>query len=143
MPNIRVRSPFGEMDLRNFFRGFFDEDNMGISQYMAEGSLAVDISEGVEGETIVRASLSGFKKEDVQVSVHNGVLDIKAENKFEEETKNEKFFRKERRYGSVTRRIALPGNPKSDDVIAELKDGVLTVKVPANGETGPKKIAVK
>lgn len=143
MPNIRVRSPFGEMDLRNFFRGFFDEDNMGISQYMAEGSLAVDISEGKEGETIVRASLPGFKKEDVQVSVHNGVLDIKAENRFEEETKDEKFYRKERRYGSVTRRIALPGNPKSDDVVAELKDGVLTVKVPANGETGPKKIAVK
>lgn len=142
MPNIRVRSPFAEMDLGNFFRGFFNDDETGLGQYMADGSLAVDISEGKEGETIVRASLPGFNKDDVQISVHNGVLDIKAENKFEEETKHEKFFRKERRYGSVTRRIALPGNPKGDEVTAELKDGILTVKIPANGETGPKKITV-
>ena len=142
MPNIRVRSPLGHMDVRNFLRGLFDDDEMGLGQYMAEGSLAVDVSEGAEGETIVRASLPGFKKEDVQVSVHNGVLDIKAESKFEEETKSEKFFRKERRFGSVTRRIALPGNPSGDDVTAELKDGILTVKVPASSEAGPKRISV-
>ncbi|MCB9895400.1 MAG: Hsp20/alpha crystallin family protein [Planctomycetes bacterium] len=143
MGQIRVRDPFGGLDLRNFFRGFLSDDEMNLGQWMQEGSLAVDISEGKEGETIVRASLPGFKKEDVQVSVHNGVLDIKAESKEETETKDEKFFRKERRYGSVSRRIALPGNPNGDDVIAELKDGVLTVKVPASGKNGPKKVAIK
>jgi HSP20 family protein len=144
MGQIRVRDPFGTLDLRNFFRGFFnDDEQMGLGQWMQEGSLAVDISEGKEGETIVRASLPGFKKDDVQVSVHNGVLDIKAESNEETETKEEKFFRKERRYGSVARRIALPGNPTGEDVLAELKDGVLTVKVPAGGKNGPKKIDIK
>lgn len=116
---------------------------MGLGELMQTGSLAVDISEGKEGETIVRASLPGFKKEDVQVSVHNGVLDIKAESREETETKDEKFFRKERRYGSLSRRIALPGNPSGEGVAAELKDGVLTVKVPGNGKSGPKKIDIK
>lgn len=143
MGQIRVRDPFGGLDLRNFFRGFFNEDEMGLGELMQTGSLAVDISVGKEGETIVRASLPGFKKEDVQVSVHNGVLDIKAESREETETKDEKFFCKERRYGSLTRRIALPGNPSGEAVAAELKDGVLTVKVPGNGKSGPKKIDIK
>ena len=143
MANIRVRDPFQGTGLRDFFRGFFDEDEMGIRPWLEEGALAVDISQGKEGETIVRASLPGFRKEDVNVSVHNGVLDIKAESKSEEETRDEKFYRKERRYGSLSRRIALPGNPSGEGVAAELKDGVLTVKVPGNGETGPKKIDVK
>jgi HSP20 family protein len=143
MGQIRVREPFGGLDLRNFFRGFFDDEQMGLGQWMNEGSLAVDISEGKEGETIVRASLPGFKRDDVQVSVHNGVLDIKAESKEETETQGEKFFRKERRYGSVSRRIALPGNPSGEDVVAELKDGVLTVKVPGNTKSGPKKVEIR
>ena len=143
MANIRVRSPFGGMDLRNFFRGFMDDDEGGLAPWMQEGALAVDISEGKEGETIVRASLPGFKKEDVHVSVHNGVLDIKAESNEESETKDEKFYRKERRYGSLSRRIALPGNPSGEDVAAELKDGVLTVKVPADVKAGPKRVEIK
>lgn len=143
MANLSMRSPFGNLDLRNFFRGVFDEADPSIAQFMQEGSLAVDISEGKEGETIVRASLPGFKKEDVQVSVHNGVLDIKAESREETETKEEKFYRKERRYGSLSRRIALPGNPSGEAIVAELKDGVLTVKVPADVKAGPKRVEVK
>lgn len=143
MANLRVRDPFQAMGLRDFFRGFFDEEEMGLRPFMEEGALAVDVSQGKEGETIVRASLPGFRKDDVQVSVNNGILDIKAESKHEEETKQERFYRKERRYGSLSRRIALPGNPSGDDVTAELRDGVLTVKVPGNGASGPKQIDVK
>ena len=140
MNNILLRSPLGNFDLRNFFRSAFENDD--VDQWLQQGALAVDISEGKEGETIVRASLPGFKKEDVHVSVHNGVLDIKAESTEETETKNEKFFRRERRFGSVARRIALPGNPGSEDVAADLKDGVLTVKVRPAAKDGPKKIAI-
>jgi len=138
MGQIRLRDPFTGLDVRNFFRGFFDEE-----QFVNEGALAVDISEGKEGETIVRASLPGFKREDVQVSVHAGVLDIKAESKHESETKGEKFYRQERSISSVSRRIALPGNPSADGVQAELKDGVLTVKVAASAKNGPKRVEIR
>jgi HSP20 family protein len=145
MGEIRVRDPFwgGFSNLPAVFQRFFEQDDWGLPTMSEGGLLAVDISEGKEGETIVRASLPGFRREDVQVSVQNGVLDIKAENRFDEETKGEKFYRRERRYGSVTRRIALPGNPTGEGVAAELKEGVLTVKVPANGGNGPKKIQVR
>jgi HSP20 family protein len=139
MREIKVFDPFN-VGFSNFFRNFFDDE--GLRPLMEEGSLAVDVSQGKEGETIVRANLPGFKKEDVQLSVHNGVLDIRAESKQEDEVKHEKFYRRERRVSSVTRRVALPGNPSGDDVQAELKDGVLTVKVPGSTKNGPKQIAV-
>jgi HSP20 family protein len=137
MGQILLRDPFAGLDLRNFFRGFLEDDAVN------EGNLAVDISEGAEGETIVRASLPGFKREDVQVSVHNGVLDIKAESREESETKDEKFFRRERRVNSLSRRIALPGNPGAEDVTAEMKDGVLKLKIAPSAKNGPRRVEIK
>lgn len=143
MGDLRIRDPFAFTGLRNLFRGFFDEPNFELAPHLEEGALAVDISEGKEGELVVRASLPGFKREDVQVSVHNGVLDIKAESREEKETKDEKFYRKERRWGAVSRRIALPGSPAEEGVTAELKDGVLTVRIPGSKGKGPRKVDVK
>lgn len=143
MSQMKLRDPFDFGGMRNLLRGFFDDAGFQLAPTLEEGALAVDISEGKEGETIVRASLPGFKKEDVKVSVHQGVLDIRAESKEEHETKDEKFYRKERRWGAVSRRIALPGNPAEDGVQAELKDGVLTVKVQPSKANQPRQIAVR
>jgi HSP20 family protein len=143
MGQIRLRDPFDFGGMRNLLRSFFEEPGFQLAPMLEEGALAVDVSEGKEGETIVRASLPGFKKEDVKVSVHQGVLDIRAESKEEHETKDEKFYRKERRWGAVSRRIALPGNPAEDGVSAELKDGVLTVKVQPSKANQPRQIAVR
>ncbi len=106
-----------------------------------EGTLAVDVSEDDQA-VIVRASLPGFKKEDVEVEVHDGVLSIKAEHAEEHEVKNEKFYRKERRWGSVSRRIALPGAVQDTDTKAELKDGVLVVRVPNSQKEKPRKVNI-
>jgi HSP20 family protein len=77
------------------------------------------------------------------VSVHNGVLDIKAESREESETKEEKFFRRERTVTSLSRRIALPGNPTADDVAAEMKDGVLKVKIAPSAKNVPRRVEIK
>lgn len=143
MNGLRLRDPFDIGGVRNLMRAFFNDPGLEIAPTLDEGALAVDISEGKEGETIVRASLPGFKKEDVTVSVHQGVLDIKAEQSEESETKEEKFYRKERRWGSLSRRIALPGNPAEDGVAAELKDGVLTVTVKPSKANQPRQIAIR
>lgn len=94
-----------------------------------EGSLAVDVSEDAE-HVIVRASLPGFRREDVQVEVDEGVLTISARREEEAEERSEKFYRKERREGSVSRRIALPTGVDEDGAAAELADGVLTLRLP-------------
>lgn len=94
-----------------------------------EGSLALDVSEDGE-HVIVRASLPGFKREDVQVELDEGVLTISARREEAHEEHGEKFYRKERREGSVSRRIAMPTAVDDERAAAELADGVLTLKLP-------------
>lgn len=107
-----------------------------------EGNLAVDVSES-NGDILVRANLPGYKKEDIDVQIHKGVLSISAEHTEEEESKNERFFRKERRYGCVTRRIALPGIIEESKVNADLKDGVLVLTIPQSEAAKPHKVMIQ
>jgi HSP20 family protein len=106
-----------------------------------EGTLPLDVAEG-DGELVVRASLPGFKKDDIDVQIHDGVLSIKAEHAEETETTEEHFYRKERHFGSVSRRIALPGVVAEAKANAELKDGVLVLRVPLADVVTPKRIQV-
>ncbi len=104
-------------------------------------TLAVDVSED-DTSVYVRASLPGFAKEDVSIEVHDSVLSIRAEHNEEREEKTEKFYRRERRFGSLSRSIALPSPVREGEASAELKDGVLTVRIPRVAEKSPKKIAI-
>jgi HSP20 family protein len=107
-----------------------------------EGSLAVDLSED-DKNIIVRASLPGFKRDDIDVEFHDGILNITATHTEEMEDTTEKFYRKERRLGSVSRRIALPtGAATKTGAKADLVDGVLTIRVPRTKEATPSKIKV-
>ncbi|HJP41521.1 MAG TPA: Hsp20/alpha crystallin family protein [Dehalococcoidia bacterium] len=108
-----------------------------------EGALGVDISETPD-ELIVRASLPGFKKDEVDVQLHQGVLAIKAEHGGEREGHdNERYHRRERFWGSVSRRIALPGLVHDADVTAEMRDGVLALRIPVPASAKPKKILIE
>ena len=120
---------------------FFAEGASGVSN-LEEGTLALDISED-ERNVYVRASLPGFKKEDVEISVHDGVLSIKAQHEQVVEDKKERFYRRERRVGSLSRRIALPGTVEENKTSAELINGVLTLTLPKIPKEEPRKIAIK
>jgi HSP20 family protein len=144
MFEIIRRDPFGRTairDLMNFIGNdpFFPAPSL---EAIDEGTLALDVSEG-EGEVIVRASLPGFRKDDIDVEIDNGVLTIKAEQSEEKESRDEKFYRRERRFGSVFRRVALPGVISEAGTKAELKEGVLTLHIPQAEEARPKRIAIK
>lgn len=109
---------------------------------LEEGTLPLDVSEK-DGELFVRASMPGFTREDIEVQIHEGVLTIKAERTEEKEDKDEKFFRRERRVGSVYRSVSLPGITDGAKTIAELKDGVLTLRIPQAEAAKPRKIQIK
>ncbi|MGE0135732.1 MAG: Hsp20/alpha crystallin family protein, partial [Dehalococcoidia bacterium] len=68
---------------------------------------------------------------------------IKAEHSEETETRNEKYYRRERRFGSVSRRIALPGIVHDAPVSAQLKDGVLTLSIEVPEKARPKQIEIQ
>jgi HSP20 family protein len=106
-----------------------------------EGTLAIDVSED-DSNVLVRASLPGFKKDDVQVEIHDGVLTIKAEHNEQKEETGERFYCRERRFGSLNRRVALPSAVVEDEAKADLSDGVLTLRLPKAREASSRKIAI-
>lgn len=94
-----------------------------------EWSPSANVSE-TDQEFVIRADLPAVKKEDIKVSVHEGVITIEGERKQREEEKTEKMHRVESFWGSFSRSFALPENANADAVRCETKDGLLTVRVP-------------
>jgi HSP20 family protein len=107
-----------------------------------EWSPSADISEN-DKEYLIRAELPGMKKEDVKVTVGDGVLTIQGERKQKKEDKNERFHRVEAHYGSFTRTFSLPDNIKADAISCETREGVLTVHIPKTEQKKPKEIAIQ
>ncbi len=77
------------------------------------------------------------------MQVHEGVLSIKAEHDEEHASSDERFYRRERVSGSVSRRIALPGVVRDAAVDAQLEDGVLTLTLPLPEQPQPKQIEIQ
>jgi HSP20 family protein len=108
---------------------------------VAEWAPLVDITED-DKEYIIKTELPEVKKEDVKVSVENGLLTIVGERKFEKE-ENKKYHRVERAYGRFLRSFVLPEGVDRDKVNAEFRDGVLKVHLAKGEQTKPKQIEVK
>ena len=103
---------------------------------------AVDISE-TENEYLVRAELPGIKKEDVKVTLENGILTLSAETRSESEQRDgERIIRQERQYGKYVRSLRLGKGINDHKVSANYKDGVLEIVVPKAEEVKPKVIDV-
>jgi HSP20 family protein len=109
---------------------------------VAQWSPVVDITED-EKEYLIKAELPEVKKEDVKLTVENGVLTLSGERKFEKEEKNRRYHRIERAYGSFTRCFSLPDDAEDGKVTAEFKDGLLTVRLAKTEKARPKSIEVK
>ena len=109
---------------------------------VTEWAPSVDIIED-DKEWLVKADLPEVNKEDVKVTVENGVLTITGERKFEKEEKNKKYHRVEREYGTFLRSFTLPDAADGDKVAAEFKNGVLQVHLPKNEKAKPKAVDVK
>ena len=102
----------------------------------------VDITEDTK-EYVVKAELPEMKKEEVKVSVEDGVLSISGERSLEKEDNDRKYHRIERAYGSFSRSFTIPEGTDTAKVTAEFKDGVLKVHLPKNNKAAPKAVQVK
>lgn len=104
---------------------------------------AVDVSE-TENEFRIRADLPGVKKDDLDISIQDGVLTINAETKEEKkEEKEGRVIRQERRYGKFVRSMRLGDTVDVDNIKADYKDGVLDLVLPKAEKVKPRKIDVQ
>jgi HSP20 family protein len=102
---------------------------------------AVDVIE-TEDAYQVLADLPGVRRDDLELSVTGTILSIKGDKKAETSSEKKKFFRKETWLGSFSRTIDLPARIDPEKVSAELKDGVLVVRVAKREEAKTKQISV-
>ena len=103
---------------------------------------AMDVKERDDAYVII-ANVPGAKKEDIDVTLENGILTITAETKSEtEEKEGERVLRQERRYGKYVRSLRLGTQIDEKQVKANYKDGVLELTLPKAEEVKPKKISV-
>lgn len=90
---------------------------------------AIDVKEE-EKQYVVMADLPGMSRDEVNVMVGNGILDISAKRQQDSEEEKEGYVRKERGYYSFHRRLALPEDAEEEGVDAKLEEGVLKLSIP-------------
>ena len=108
---------------------------------VADWAPSVDVSE-TEGEYQIKAEIPDVKKEDVKVTLEDGVLTIQGERKQEKEVKGKRYHRVERSYGRFVRSFTLPDVIDEEKVKAEFKDGILNLALPKSEKAKPKAIEV-
>ncbi|MGE5246961.1 MAG: Hsp20/alpha crystallin family protein [Verrucomicrobiota bacterium] len=102
---------------------------------------AVDIFE-TENEIVLEVELPGVARDQVHVEVDDGVLHLRGERKFEKDVKEENYHRIERAYGTFQRSFTLPDSVDPEKVSAELKSGILEVRIGKREQAKPKQIQV-
>ena len=133
-------------NLRDELNSFFDlpfSSSFGRAGQLFSGwSPALDLYQSNDNVTAV-VELPGMRKEDIEISLHDGTLTISGERKRETDSNSEKAERTERYVGTFRRSITLPTRVgDAGKVSATYKDGILMVTLPKAEEVKPKQIQV-
>ena len=94
-------------------------------------------------ELVVRVELPGVKKEDIDISVRDNYLIIKAEKREEVEENREHVHIAERVYGKFERVIPLPADIDTENVKAKYENGILEIRFPKKSAVKEKKITIE
>jgi len=107
-----------------------------------EGQLAIDAFQ-TDNDIIIKAPIAGVKREDLEISITDEVLNIKGERKEEAEVSRENFYAQECYWGTFSRSYILPIAVNSEKATATLTNGILTIKIPKEEKTKTKTIEIK
>jgi HSP20 family protein len=151
MKTLTTWNPFREMEgfqnrFSTFFGGFptfpvrFPKNGERFN--MPDWSPLVDIIED-DHEYVFKADLPEMRKDDVKVTIENGVLYISGERRTEKEEKKRKFHRLERFFGTFERTFTVPEDADTTKIVADFHDGVLQVHLPKRPMPKPQAIEVK
>lgn len=130
---------------RIFGDTFFDDFFKPLATQSGDKMPAIDVHES-DDAYVVNVDLPGINKDDIEVSLKNGMLTIKAEVKSEDkEEKDGKIIRQERHFGQYLRQLSVGSDIKSDAVQANYDNGVLRLELPKlpTPATEDKKIEIK
>jgi HSP20 family protein len=147
MTLTRRPSPFSELvTLRQAMDRLFDDTVFRpMSAYSGAGDYArlpLDVRTTSDA-LLVEASLPGYKPEDVDITVENGTLTIRAEDRSEETREEGNWVVREISRGSVMRTVTLPTGLEADKAEATFEHGVLKLRVPKAEQVKPRQIRIQ
>jgi HSP20 family protein len=121
----------------------YDKDELNFNDQL-NLRVPLDVIEK-DDEYVIKANLAGLDPENLDITYTNNMLTIKGEvsDEREETEENGHYHLRERRYGSFSRSISMPGSVDVSKIEAETKSGVLELHLPKKEEVKPKRIAVK
>jgi len=138
--------PFGEMtSLRDVMDRMFDQAFIrpfASSAFDGSGTPALDLYQ-TDDEIVIKAALPGVQAEDLQISVTNGVVNLRGEVHEDQEDKTHTYHIRERRFGSFQRSVTLPTDVNVDKAHADFEDGILVLTLPKAEQVKPRSITVK
>ena len=137
-------SPWLEVeDMGNRLHRLFGEPSDGEGSPRSQWSPTVNVEESSE-DLLLTAELPGMGIEDIAIEVENNVLSLQGEKKEEKEEGDERRYHLwERKYGSFKRTFTLPRTVKTAEITAQVRDGVLFVRMPKAPEAKSRKISIK
>jgi HSP20 family protein len=138
------RTMLRELDtLRDRLDRLFSDSEIGVIS-RPEGAItpALDVQE-TESEVIVKASMPGFKSEDIEVHVDRNTLTIRGTSREERDEEEGTWHVRERRYGSMFRSLSLPTLVDNEMAEAKMADGVLEIRLPKTEASRGRKIDVR
>ena len=91
---------------------------------------------------MIKAELPGVDKKDIKIDLKDRLLTLSGERSYDNEVKEENYYRRERSYGKFQRAFTLPADVDSEKIKAEFKDGVLEIEVPKPEEKKAKQVTV-
>lgn len=107
-----------------------------------EGQLSMDVFQDKKN-IYVKAAIAGVKPEDIDIQLNNDLITIKGKRDFKEEVEDEDYYIKECYWGGFSRSIILPVDIKTDQVKAEIDNGLLTITLPKSKRPRHTKIEVQ
>jgi HSP20 family protein len=146
MTLVRRASPLGELvSLRQAMDRLFEDSFVRPRTFGLTGdaaaSLPLDITNSSDALT-VDAALPGIRPEDVEITVEDGTLTIRAESRSERQDEDGEILISEIRRGSVSRAVALPSGLEADKATATFEDGLLHLSIPKAEAVKPRTIRI-
>lgn len=141
--NVVRWEPFREIE--DMFRHYSPLLGRGLRREGGEagGWMPVANISETDKEYVIKAELPEVKKEDVKITLDNGVMTITGERRHEKEQKDESEIRVESFYGTFSRSFSLPENIDPDAIRAETREGVLCVRIPKTEAAKPQPISIQ
>jgi len=131
--------PFGELgELRSRFDRLFDD---WLDGHERAWTPAIDVVRD-NGNLVVSADIPGIKPEEVKIEVQDDILTVSGKHEESTEAKGHDYVRRERRYGSFARSLALPNGVDVDQIKAKTKDGVVEVTIPLPKEAKKQAVTI-